>query len=69
MQHERWNRRVAAFLLGAGLAGCVAWMVARTPGQVRRRAAARVDARLDEALEDSFPASDPPAMTGTPRAI
>ena len=29
----------------------------------RRKPAKTIDEKLDEALEDTFPASDPPAMT------
>jgi len=35
------------------------WLAARSPGETKRD---ELDRRLDEALEESFPASDPPAI-------
>ena len=55
-------------VLGLGLLGCWLYPLAEKVDCDRRtrRAAAM---RLDVALADSFPASDPPSLTGiTPRA-
>jgi hypothetical protein len=41
--------------------------VSRPPAKRRKAAARRVEAALDEALEETFPASDPVEMTEPPR--
>ena len=49
------NAKYCAWL-AAGVA--VAWVIAS-----RRRNAAEVDASIDDTLDDSFPASDPPSWS------
>ncbi len=64
----QWGSHLVAFLLGAGIVAALAWLMSR---DARGSSAGRrvADARLDVALEDTFPASDPPAITSTPRTI
>lgn len=53
-----WNRGFAAQLIVAGLVGLVlATVFVKRTQQSRRRS----DAALDDMIEDSFPASDPPS--------
>lgn len=54
---RRWARIGAA---AAGVAGVAAIVVNLAP---RSSARAQLDERLERELEDSFPASDPPAVT------
>lgn len=51
-------------LVVAGLA--FAWWRRANWMRTRERAAADQEARLDEALDESFPASDPPSITPAP---
>ena len=53
---------LCAALLGAGAAGLTVMLVQR---RRQARLDAANDARIDEASEDSFPASDPPSHTPT----
>ena len=61
-------QRMASLLAGAGLVyrglsgNC---MMYRLMGRLRDDEGRRVDAQIDEAVEDSFPASDPPAFTAS----
>jgi len=51
-------------LVVAGLA--FAWWRRANRTRARERAVADQEARLDEALDESFPASDPPSITPVP---
>jgi hypothetical protein len=56
-----WALTVAA----SALAGYGLWRRQQSRMATPRPTAARVDATIDEASEDSFPASDPPSYTAT----
>jgi hypothetical protein len=51
-----------AMMAGAGLAAVL------LPAARRRRSPAAESARVDEASEDSFPASDPPSFSASAKA-
>jgi hypothetical protein len=57
---QRWARIGAA---AAGLAGLSAILVAISNSAAVADQARHDDRRLEDELEDSFPASDPPAIT------
>jgi hypothetical protein len=54
---------VVAVAAGAGLAATL------MPARSRRRGRAYESSRVDEASEDSFPASDPPSFSGPATAV
>ena len=55
---------MSRWILGLGLLGMASWMAYdRRRRQRVARAKKRQDELLDEALMESFPASDPPALT------
>ena len=62
------QQRLAAMFLGGGLVyrgvsgHC---MMYHLLGKSKRKEAKRVEAQIDETVEDSFPASDPPAYTAS----
>ena len=61
---QRWARIGAA---AAGIAGLAAILVAVANTAAAGAQVRHDDQRLEDALEDSFPASDPPAITRSGR--
>jgi hypothetical protein len=60
------NRMIWAVLAVAAGAGLAATLM---PARSRRRGRINQSNRVDEASEDSFPASDPPSFSGPATAV
>jgi hypothetical protein len=61
------NRTMWAIVVLAAGAGLAAALM--PPARSRRRVLAQDSTRVDEASEDSFPASDPPSFSGPATAV
>ena len=63
------SRNVAWGLVAVGVGACVAAALMPQSRRPRRRQGAELSSRVDEASEDSFPASDPPSFSAPSTAV